>query len=71
MTFPDRLKSLRVERGLSQGQLAKEVGVSKNLICGYESGRHDPTSFNLCCLADALHVSMDYLYGRTDRRDVD
>lgn len=68
MTFPERLKSLREERSLSQRQLAEIAGVNMASINLYEHGKTDPRAFNLCCLADALKVSTDYLLGRTDIR---
>ena len=71
MTFPDRLRQLREESGLSQRQLADRAGLSLTIIRFYEYGKSGPPGYSLFHLADALHVSMDYLYGRTDRRDVD
>ena len=38
MKFGDRLAALRVEKGLSQAELAKKIGVSQGAIGNYESG---------------------------------
>ena len=66
MTFPERLKQIREEWGFSQAKLAKISGIGASSICGYEAGKIDPSSFAICCLADALKVSTDYLLGRTN-----
>lgn len=69
MIFPERLRQMRKERGIQQWKLAKMIGSDQGTISLYESGKHEPTIFTLCCLADALKVSTDYLLGRSDRRD--
>ena len=58
MEFQEKLRSLRKERGETQAQVATAIGIGE---------RH---YHNLCALADHFGVSMDYLAGRTDRRDV-
>jgi len=68
MTFPERLRQLRAEAGMSQKKLAEKSGISPNSIMRYESGKVDPTSFMLCCLADALGVTTDYLLGRSEKK---
>jgi putative transcriptional regulator len=42
-----KLKTLREQHGLSQGELAKRVGVSRFTILDYENGRRSPT-FAMC-----------------------
>lgn len=65
--FASRLKQLRTQRGLSQTQLAKEVGVHYNHIGRYERGQSKPSAETLTRLAEALGVSGDFLMeGRTD-----
>lgn len=68
MTFPGRLKQSRKASGLSQMQLSIKSGIAQNMIWAYESGKRMPSAYTLCRLADALDVSMDYLYGRSDTR---
>ena len=67
MTFSERLKQSRKGSGLSQMQLSIKSGIAQNMIWAYEAGKRMPNAFTLCCLADALGISMDYLYGRTDK----
>lgn len=40
----DRMKSLRMERGLTQSELAKQLNLSITAISHYESGSRDPNS---------------------------
>lgn len=66
MTFPDRLKELRSERGISQVALAKVVGRTDRAFRKYESAEIEPTLSVLISLADYFGVSLDYLVGRSD-----
>lgn len=67
--FPQRIYELRMEKGLTQEQLADLIGVGKTTISNYESSYSSPTTKNLRRLAQALQVSTDYLTGTTDLRD--
>ncbi len=49
-----------------QTELAKAVGVSKQCISDYKSGRSVPSIDTLYLLCKALDVSADYLLGLTD-----
>jgi len=63
---PDRLQAFRIQRGLSQRELARRSGIGITQIHKYEKGESDPSAKNLALIADQLHVSGDYLLGRTD-----
>ena len=60
-----RLKDLRIERKMTQKQLATRA------ISSYESGDRYPTLDTLAALARIYHVSTDYLLGLESRRDID
>ncbi len=60
--FPARLKKLRLEKGLSQTQIAEILKVNPNNIGRYERGESNPNTKFLKALADCLNVSVDYLY---------
>ena len=60
-TFGEKLKRHRNELGLNQQQLGDIVGVSKRMIAAYESGGSKPRQAVLEKLAEALHISADYL----------
>ena len=65
-TFGERLQYLRIERGLTQQELADKIGISTNTISLWECDRTEPRLFLAVCLADALGVSLGYLAtGRT------
>ena len=64
--FGSRLRKLRKERNLTQEQLASLIGVKNSVISFYEVGERLPSPDVLRKLALALHVSTDYLLGRTD-----
>ena len=65
-TFPERLKSLRTEKGWPQQRLADELKLSKSSINMYERGEREPSFETMEAIADLFNVDMDYLYGRTD-----
>ncbi|MDE6504395.1 MAG: helix-turn-helix domain-containing protein [Clostridia bacterium] len=64
--FTERLKELRIEKGLSLVQLAKETGISKSAISFWENGDRIPTALNIITLAKYFEVSADYLLGLED-----
>ncbi len=66
MRFSDRLKELRINRGYSQHQLAKESGVPQTSINFYESDKRQPTVDVLIKFARFFNVSSDYLIGLVD-----
>lgn len=66
--FGNMLEALRLEKGLSQADLAKEIYVSSGTISNYENGVHYPDIEKLIALADYFHVSVDYLLGRSTNR---
>ena len=59
MTLSSRIKDLRLVAGLTQEQLAEKIGVKKQNISRYESGRVEPNIRTAKKLADALGVSLE------------
>lgn len=59
----NRLKSLRKEVGLSQGELAEEVGVSYRTIQNWENGVNQIKPDKAQLLADYFYVDVAYLLG--------
>ena len=57
----DNLKRIRTEKGITQGQLADQVGVANTSICNYETGIREPNLDTLKKLANALDVTVDEL----------
>jgi len=64
--FGQRLKLLRIEKGLSTMALGKLIGVSDMAISRWENSKTDITSENLVKLAKYFGVSTDYLLGLED-----
>ena len=60
----ENLKSLRKEKGLTQDQLSKLIGIAQTTYAGYETGRYEPDIETLIKIADYFKVSVDYLVGR-------
>lgn len=62
MDFAKRLKELRVSRGLTQDDLARELRLVKSSISMYENGKRKPSFEVLEAIADYFNVNMDTLY---------
>ena len=66
-----RLKELREGIGKSQAFIAKEIGtIAQPAIFRYENGQSDVQNAILLCYADYFDVSLDYIFGRTDKPQV-
>ena len=61
--FYERLKELRIDKGVGQIELAKAINVSKGIISLWENGLREPKLSNLIALAKFFDVSIDYLVG--------
>ena len=59
----ETIKSLRLEKGLTQPQLAQLVGVSNGMISIWENNVNEPKASYLKALAAALEVSVSTLLG--------
>ncbi|MEV5009157.1 helix-turn-helix transcriptional regulator [Streptomyces sp. NPDC055692] len=64
---PDALRQIRLERGLTQVQLAERVGIVHTSVSLMEHGRHKPSVTVLAALADTLGAPMDDFMTRADR----
>lgn len=63
--FGDKLKKLRLERELSQQQLADLLGTSKQVISRYETNQRTPKITIAQEYADKLNVPLNYLIDET------
>lgn len=61
MSVGDRIANLRKERNISQGNLAKAVGVTRQAVSKWENGLSLPDSGNLILLAEVLCTDVEYL----------
>ena len=62
-----RLRTLREKMGMSQAKLAKEIGVTQASVNRYETARVTPPAEVLLFYADRFDVSLDYIFGRTEK----
>lgn len=58
----NRLRVARAERDLSQGELARAVGVSRQTISSIETGQYCPSALLAFRVARALEVRIDWLF---------
>lgn len=64
MTFGERLKELRIEKGLTQQQLADILKVGRPTIAGYETKGKQPDFDKIAMMCKYFNVSSDDLLGR-------
>ena len=64
--FAERLKEVRIERGLRQNEVADGINITSRAICYYEAGTREPSLDLLTKLCKFLDVPADYLLGLTD-----
>jgi len=62
----ERLLDLRLDRGLTQKEVADKLSVSKHTIANYEKERTAPNIEMLKSLSTFYNTSVDYLVGVTD-----
>nr|DAE65709.1 MAG TPA: Repressor protein CI [Caudoviricetes sp.] len=61
--FNENLKNARIRKGMSQKDVAEEIGVAKSTYSLYESGNREPNVQTIKKIADVLSVSADDLLG--------
>lgn len=68
--FSQVFAQLRREKGVSYQEVGSQIGVGERSVRYYESGERRPDFDGLLALAEYFQVSLDYLMGRTDRREI-
>ena len=64
MSIGDRIREARKEKGWSQAQLGKELGVKQQMIAQYENKKRNPNADTISKIAELLEVSSTWLrYG--------
>ena len=64
--FSQRLKELRIEKGISQEQLAKDTGFTQSAVFYWENAKRVPNANVVVTFAKYFGVSADYLLGLED-----
>lgn len=68
--FKKRLLQLRKDNDLSQNEIGQKIGFPQTTYSGYETGTSIPTSFKTYYIAMYCNVSIDYLLGRTNVKEI-
>ena len=63
-----KIRDLRMERGLTQSQLAAKVGVSMSAVSLWESDINEPKAGYVLKPSEIFGVSADYLLGKENFR---
>ena len=64
-----RIRDLREDHDLTQSQVGQAINVPQRTYAYYESGQRMVPPHVLCALADFYQVSVDYILGRTERKN--
>jgi len=64
--FAERVKELRLAKGLPYATLAKQLDTSGLTICRWESQQHDANGYSVVKIAKYFNVTTDYLLGLED-----
>ena len=67
MNFGNKILELRKQKGVTQEELAAELGVTAAAVSKWENGYTLPDILMLCALADFFAVTTDELLGRTSK----
>ena len=70
MDLSQRLLFLRTEHNMTQQQVADKIQTTLRQYQRFETGKQKPGFDSLLALADHFGVSLDYLAGRSDRREL-
>ena len=65
-SFPNRLKELRKNKGVTQKSMSEFLEITETSYQYYEYGKREPNHGMTIKLADFFDVSLDYLMGRSD-----
>ena len=64
--FGKKLKELRIEKGISQRELGKLLGVCNQTISFWESGSREPDMDMIVVISNFFEVSIDFLLGQIE-----
>ena len=69
MSIGERLKTLRLEAGLSQRQVAETLKMSKPIVSQYESNQRTPSLEKLIRFSRFYNASLDYICENVDEKN--
>ena len=62
----NRIRALRLSKGLKQSDLARVLGIRQNTLSTWETGKYEPDNEALQNIADFFGVTVDFVIGRAD-----
>lgn len=65
-TFPQRLRYARKRANMSQGEVARRLGVKRQTVGNWETGLARPRAGLIPLLVEILNTNAAYLFGETD-----
>ena len=66
MTWHEKIKQARIQKGITQREVAAQLGITLGCYAHYENGIREPSIELLPKLCIALDISADYLLGLSD-----
>lgn len=66
----NRLLKLRKEKDLTQRELSEKLGFLQRTYAYYEEGKRIPTTLKLLVIAQFYDISIDFLVGRSDNKNI-
>ena len=70
MYYYHRMRDIREDRDISQGQLAEYLQIKQTQLSRYERGVNEIPLHYLVMIADYFAVSLDWITERTDKKEV-
>lgn len=70
MQYYERIKGLREDVDKSQKEIAEVIQTSQSYYAQYENGKRPIPFDRIMILADYYNVSIDWIAGRTDKREI-
>ena len=67
MNIADRIQYLRKTKGMSQEELADQIGVSRQAVSKWESEQSTPELGKIVIMSDLFEVTTDYILKGIDR----
>ena len=65
-----RIKELRIEKGETQIKVSTILGIEQSYYSKIELGKHELSTKDLIRIAEYFNVSLDYIVGRTNKKEV-
>lgn len=70
MEYYERIKNLREDNDITQKEVAALLGTSQSYYAQYENGKRPIPFERIIQIANILNISIDYLAGRTDKKQI-